>query len=253
MHKQHLEDFTHLIKKMTDDKAKDIEIRLLRTFTTALVFENSSELHAVEPLCKKYIHKITHDVAHSDNSFTYLIERFSRDIFDVLLLAPVCSFDRKNRYQEAINEYIYLDSYYSRRQGILINIILNQTKRNLPNGVDSIVIEEALKAAQQSSNKNQVIKEINTDVANLKDVLVTAVVPASNLELAFLNGLDKQIKRLIGAFEVKNHEFSENWDDFIAKIVPIVKQSEFAQIQERIEAHELQKTMLSQVKEIIGS
>jgi GTPase SAR1 family protein len=296
IHKQYLEDFTRLIKHMTDDKAKDIEIRLLRTFTTAIIGDSQSAVAEVEPLCKKYIHKITHEVAHSDNSFTYLIERFSRDVFDILLSAPILSQDRTNRYQSAIKEYIYLDSYYSNGNGTLINLLLNQKKQSLldktatiagiakdllkiANGMNnttvaistlqgiinilkdtspsitmkdtSAALSQILEAAQRSTTEEQVLKEINTDIVNLKDILVVAVVPASNLELAFLNGIDKQIKRLIAAFETRESDFADTWDDFIAKIVPIVKQSEFDQIHARIEAHELQKKLLATIKSMI--
>lgn len=291
IHKAYLEDFTRLIKHMTDDKSKDIEIRLLRTFTQGILGDNIAIASEIEPLCKKYILKVTHEVTHSDNSFTYLIERFSRDVFDLLLSAPILSQDRTNRYQQAVKEYIYLDSYYANGNGTLINVLLNQKKQpllektvigiskdlldianklNLANNAhtlalqgiintlnmfsptvtvkDSASVTKLLENVQRSTTKEQVLAEINTDISNLKDVLVKAVIPASNLELAFLNGVDKQIKRLIAAFKTRNSIFADIWDDFVAKIVPIVKQSEFADIHHRIEAHESQKKLIVLIK-----
>ncbi|MDH0032501.1 MULTISPECIES: dynamin family protein [unclassified Acinetobacter] len=298
IHKQYLEDFTRLIKSMTDDKAKEIEIRLLRTFTDAICQGNLSVSSEIESLCKNFITKVTRDVAHSSNSFTYLLERFSRDVFDILLSAPLLSEDRTNRYKVSLKEYTYLDSYYSGGAGHLINMILIQKGKSLfnldsvssvaniaqqvinsasnINGAttsinklkdivsllqnttstftvkDMVGIRNILEQAQASTTTEQVIQEINTDISHLKDILEKAVIPASNLELAFLNGVDKQIKRLIASFESKNSDFSGLWDDFISKVVPIVKKSEFDQINDRIEAHQLQKELLEQIKEVLA-
>ncbi|MEK5762698.1 dynamin family protein [Acinetobacter junii] len=298
IHKQYLEDFTRLIKSMTDDKAKEIEIRLLRTFTDAICQGNLSVSSEIESLCKNFITKVTRDVAHSSNSFTYLLERFSRDVFDILLSAPLLSEDRTNRYKVSLKEYTYLDSYYSGGAGHLINMILIQKGKSLfnldtvssvaniaqqvinsasnINGAttsinklkdivsllqnttstftvkDMVGIRNILEQAQASTTTEQVIQEINTDILHLKDILEKAVIPASNLELAFLNGVDKQIKRLIASFESKNSDFSGLWDDFISKVVPVVKKSEFDQINDRIEAHQLQKELLAQIKEVLA-
>lgn len=299
IHKEYLEEFTHLIKLMTDDKAKEIEIRLLRIFTSAICQDYPAIYVEIEPLCKTYIQKVTREVAHSENSFTYLLERFSRDIFDILLSAPVLSQDRTNRYKESQKEYTYLDSYYSSGAGHLINLILIQKKQSLfnldnigslANVAQNIIstassingttiainklkdivnllqnttstftikdisgINSILEQAKVSTTMEQVLTEINTDISNLKHVLEKAVIPASNLELAFLNGVDKQVKRLIAAFENSDSQFSNIWDDFISKIVPIVKKSEFEQINDKIETNKLKKNLLDDISAILNS
>jgi hypothetical protein len=247
-------------------------------------------------MCKKYIHKVTHEVAHGENSFTYLLERFSRDVFDVLLASPVLSQDRKNRYLECVNEYVYLDSYYSKGTGVLVNIVLSQKQQRLlgvdldslgkivsgvlsqakhlnaaaavidklveysgvlkdaspmlmvkePSGVDKI-----LEGATRSNSQADVLKEINVDIGNLKDVLVKAVVPAANMELAFLNGVDKQVKRLIAAFESRSSHFADDWDTFIAKVVPIIKSGEFSRINDRIEAYKLREQLVGMIQQAL--
>lgn len=299
IHKDFLSQFTKLIKAMTDDKAKEIEIRLLRTFTAAICQDHPHTYDEIEILCKKFIHKVTHDVAHSENSFTYLLERFSRDIFDILLSAPVKSQDRINRYREGVREYTYLDSYYSAGAGHLINLILIQKGQSLFNldsvgslanvaqqliglasningstvsiqklntivdllknttttfSVKDIVgIQSILEQGKESKTQEEVLQEVNTDINNLKLVLEKAVLPASNLELAFLNGVDKQIQSLIASFKSSQNDYSEIWDDFISKIVPIVKKSDFEQINNRIEAYQLKKQLLEQIEAIINS
>lgn len=296
LHKQYLEDFNHLIKQMTDYKINEVEIRLLQVFTAAIASENPVVYSEIEPMCKKYIHKVTHEVAHGENSFTYLLERFSRDVFDVLLASPVLSQDRKNRYLECVNEYVYLDSYYSKGTGVLVNIVLSQKQQRLlgvdldslgkivsgvlsqakhlnaaaavidklveysgvlkdaspmlmvkePSGVDKI-----LEGATRSNSQADVLKEINVDIGNLKDVLVKAVVPAANMELAFLNGVDKQVKRLIAAFESRSSHFADDWDTFIAKVVPIIKSGEFSRINDRIEAYKLREQLVGMIQQAL--
>lgn len=296
LHKQYLEEFNHLIKNMTDYKIKEVEIRLLRTFATAIAADNPAVLTDIEPLCKKYIHKVTHEVAHGENSFTYLLERFSRDIFDVLLSAPVLSQDRKNRYLECVNEYVYLDSYYSNGTGVLVNMILSQRQqRLLAVDVDSLAkvvntvlsmakhvsaaaatidklvefsgllkdaspmlmikdpsgVARILENATRSNNQTEVLQEINVDIANLKNVLVKAVIPAANMELAFLNGIDKQVKRLIAAFKSRNSQFADDWDSFIAKVVPIIKADEFSHINDKIEAHKIRQQLIDLMQQAL--
>ena len=227
------------------------------------------------------------------------MERFSRDIFDILLSAPVKSQDRINRYREGVREYTYLDSYYSAGAGHLINLILIQKGQSLFNldsvgslanvaqqliglasningstvsiqklntivdllknttttfSVKDIVgIQSILEQGKESKTQEEVLQEVNTDINNLKLVLEKAVLPASNLELAFLNGVDKQIQSLIASFKSSQNDYSEIWDDFISKIVPIVKKSDFEQINNRIEEYQLKKQLLEQIEAIINS
>ncbi len=95
------------------------------------------------------------------------------------------------------------------------------------------------------------LDEINHDIEHLRQVLERAVLPAANLELAFLNSVDKQIKRLIAAFKERDSQYAPLWDDFVSKVVPIVKRHEFGQINDRIEAHKLQKELLEKIEEIL--
>ncbi len=298
IHKKYLENFTHLIKKMTDDKAREIEITILRSFVSAICGINLFVYDEIEPICKKYIDKIGHEVAHHDGSFTYLLERFSRDLFDVLLSSPVLSQDRVNRYKDSQKEFSYLDSYYSNGKGDLINIILIQKEQSLlgvgtfnsildvvhslrrvasnlagqaahVQALDSILkvlqntnsvffmkdadIDAILKQGKLSITDEQVLKEINEDIRNLKHILQFAVVPAANLELVFLNSIDKKIKRLIAAFDEKDSLYSDAWDDFISKIIPIVKKNDFDKINDRIEVYKLQKELLTSMRELANA
>ena len=128
--------------------------------------------------------------------------------------------------------------------------ILNTTNSiftlNSPVGIDDI-----LEKVKSSITDDQVLEEINTDIKNLKKILKAAVIPAANLELAFLNSIDKQIKRLIAAFHDKYSLYSDEWDNFISKAIPIVKKDEFQQISNSVETHKIKRHLLEKIKNIL--
>lgn len=296
IHKKYLEDFTQLIGEMTDNKSDEISVRLLQGFTDAICQDAPYVRDEIANSSQAYIGKVTEEVAHSSNSFTYLLERFARDAFDIMLSAPVKSQDRTNRFISSQKEFSYLDSYYSGGKGKLINLILIQKEKSLfeLDKIDSLskVAEQLLNVAtnqkisptvqalgeviklldntktsfsikdnagvfavledgKNSNSADEVLDEINHDIEHLRQVLERAVLPAANLELAFLNSVDKQIKRLIAAFKERDSQYAPLWDDFVSKVVPIVKRHEFGQINDRIEAHKLQKELLEKIEEIL--
>ena len=225
VHIDFLHQFSKLINDMTDEKSRDVEIRLLRTFASAILGNNCTDLFdIVEEESDCFIKKITKNIAHNDGRFVYLIERFSRDIFDVLILHPISSNDRTDKFKNSELEFAYLDNYYSGGKNVLINIILSgEKKSNLnidplslatnllmllttPNTVvtrlpDIIKIAMDLKNSHQNQrrsiyhideivkNENRcktesdIIKEINNDIVNLRDILQTAIVPAVNFSV----------------------------------------------------------------------
>lgn len=303
LHGKFLNDFSNLIRKMTDEKSKEIEIRILQTFTKAMLSEGSSALHdEIEQACDKFIQKLTVGISHNEGRFTYLIERFSRDIFDILISNPLLGQDRKNKYMEAEKEFRYLDNYYGNGNGALINILLIGENKPIviQNAADSHSAKDALHKINKALNmadtvgvnvnlpraaltaatfildkivnksdtqefisynpdsiiqgrlrsvsEDAVLKEINKDIENLRDVLQKAVVPAINLELAFMNAIDKQIKILIdsskGAGKTEHHLFNE----FISQIVPKIKSHELDSINQRIEERKLRLALLTEMK-----
>lgn len=303
LHKKFLKDFSILIRQLTNQKSKEIEVALLREFTTSILGSTNSHLfEEVEIESKKVIEKITMSIAHNEDRFAYLIERFSRDIFDVLILNPLISNDRADKFKKAEKEFIYLNNYYKDGKSNLINVILcgeqensiqiestiaqlasealNQTQRltsiitaghgtpAIINGVKTLtsILEKQVQNSEQkfnidtqkitknklrSSTEEQVLKEINNDIINLKEILQTAVVPATNLDLAFYNSIDKQVKLLIDAIDLDNQEAFHLFNDFLTAVVNKIKKPEFDNINDRMEAYKLQKVFLNEIKEVV--
>lgn len=289
LHIKFLKDFSFLIKSMTDEKSKDVELRILRAFTSAIVNQKSGAIFdSIEKESEKIIKKLTSDIAHDEGRFTYLIERFSRDIFDILISYPLYSEDRKNKFKESSVEFEYLDKYYQGSNGNLIKMILVGEKNtqlesvltlsnkilswstnnyNITNKIEDIKnaskqisnilsnntsfdIDEILKDKERSKTEEEVLEEINKDIENLRDILINAVTSAINLEAAFLNSIDKQIKVLINAINAPtNNKNSKIFNDFISKIIPKIKFNELNNINQKLENYKLQREIIEEMKE----
>lgn len=317
LHKNFLVNYSNLILNLTNEKSLEIEVMLLRKLTAAVVGSADSPLFSeVEIEVKKMIKNVTSNIAHDENKFSYLVERFSRDIFDVLILSPLYSSDRLGKFKEAISEFAYLDNFYhsacgSELTSVLLageknsgGVIRNFSERNKqaldtinrllpmvkelqglkslinagsPVNVNAIVqgfsvlttilqesekkfgdlsepdISKYTNSNSRSKTQDDVISEINNDIVNLKEVLQVAVVPATNLDLAFYNSIDKQIKVLIDALDNSESESFYVFNDFIARIVNKMKKSEFDNINEKVEAYKLKKEVLKEIREALKS
>lgn len=308
LHGKFLNDFSRLIRMMTDEKSKEIEVRILRTFTSCVLGGESSLLFdEVEESSRKLIKKLTADIAHNEGRFTYLIERFSRDVFDILISNPLFSHDRSNKFKEAEKEFRYLDNYYQNGNGTLVNMILigenkpivvahnigasapqtgsaEAAKAALAVALatvskgSSILVQKAILTSVESAldyflskespsnssfnpdsiasgrtpsaTQEAVLAEINKDIGNLKQILQIAVVPAINLELAFTNAIDKQIKVLIDSFQGIDTDEQQIFNDFISKVVPKIRASEIDGINARIEEQKVRVALLAEMKEL---
>ena len=291
LHKKFLKKYTNLIVEITDEKSKEIENMILQTFIKAIVGDSVLD---ITKDAKKIISQISKNESHDKNKFTYLIERFSRDVFDIISY-PIGSLDRKDKFINAKKEFIYLDEFYG-GNGNLISLLLSGKKQNqnimklpstildildfyvsiqispvnlpmrikeiknkaqnlkkllsntIENNSKDINIEEILKDIKISKTKEEVLEEINNDIRNLKDILKKAVVPATNLELAFSNAIDKQIQVIISAIDSIDDEF----DTFIAKVVNKLKENEIKALTNQLEIIKLKKEILKLIKEFKG-
>ena len=308
LHGKFLNIFSKLINGITDEKSKDIEIRILREFTACVVGDDGAIYYdEVEAEVQKLIDKLTSNISHNEGRFTYLIERFSRDIFDVLISNPMFSWDRNNKFAVAEKEFRYLDNFFQNGNGSLINIILigenkpivDDTKSRLSTSnlssakntrtalasalayvasnvqtvpIQRAVLDTAITALDFFLSKNTlaestinpfnitsgyspsatekaVLIEINKDIVNLRTVLQTAIVPAINLELAFMNAIDKQIKILIDSMGGCETAEQMIFNDFFTKMVSKIKTSDINGINAKIDEQKIRMLLLDEMKE----
>ncbi|MDQ7074002.1 MAG: dynamin family protein [Gammaproteobacteria bacterium] len=297
LHKKYLEGFSNLINQMTGEKSREIESRLLDVFSVAVAGEADSIMFdEIKIDSNDFIKTLTSGVAHNEGRFTYLIERFSRDVFDVFISSPVLSGDRHDKFRVSYEEILYLNTFYGKDDGSLVDVVLGgelgvgggwvdkndinelmgladeivslsadgmslgsviRRMKNVKsrmgvfsNEVNSMAdsdIKRAIEKIDRSKTEDEVVKEINKDISNLKVCLIKSVVPAVNLELVFFNGVDKQIKLLIESFKSSDSK-GGLFDDFISKIVLKVKRSELDGIDLKVESLKIQRAFLEEME-----
>lgn len=101
-----------------------------------------------------------------------------------------------------------------------------------------------------SATEDAVLNEINMDISNLREILRVAVVPAINLELAFVNAIDKQIKVLIDSSKGVDGRGHQLFNDFIARMILKIKKSELDGINQKIEENQLRYSLIQEMKSI---
>lgn len=114
--------------------------------------------------------------------------------------------------------------------------------------VEDLDYELITKEVKRSTTKEEVLNEINTDIVNLRDILQKAVIPAINLELAFVNSIDKQIKLILSALRDQEKEDAKIFKRYASYIISIFKENDFNQINQSIENKKVKEEFLEQIK-----
>jgi len=190
LHKQFLQEFSDLIKYMTDEKSRDIEMRILEQFVQSILGQESMHIQdEIENESEKLIRKLTADISHNEGRFTYLIERFSRDIFDILISYPLLSHDRREKFAKATQEFKYLDYYYQKGDGTLVNMLLSGKTKPLQSGTELSSITQyvtqilSITANMASFNAMQSIETIKTLANTLKQSIATDDKPVTQYNI----------------------------------------------------------------------
>ena len=287
---EYLKRFSELIINMTSDKTKEVEKELLNSFVKALNVYNETLLEEKLKLdTQKFIQKLTNNQEFNEDKFTYLVERFSRHLFDILILYPLLSDSRKQKFEKSQQEFIYLSTFYGDKATEFISMLLTGEKGNAISMEDLIKlvqkgiaiiqnpynikdrvedlrdifnslqqldttkisynVDEITKDKKAASTEKELLEEINRDIENLKEILKQAVVPAMNLELAFYNGINKQVDLMIETFKSTNSEYYKEFNSFISKISNIVAENKLKNIKTEIEKQQ----KLKEIKEYINS
>lgn len=103
---------------------------------------------------------------------------------------------------------------------------------------DSDEIETLFEKIEVSQTKEELLQELNSDIAVLKDILKLAVIKAINLELPFITSFADQNEKIINS--------SREFNDFISKYYNKIKYQELEESQE-------QKRTLQEKKEAIAN
>jgi transcriptional regulator NrdR family protein len=224
----------------------------------------SFDTKKLETEVEEFMKDLNSEIMHNRGRFLYLIERFSRPVFDGLILRRVLSEDRKDIYKKFEKEFKYLDSYYSNGEGKLLRMILGGNENGVKKVIKSAakgfnrsisknpiqreiidnLIDSVLSELKKATTDDEIIEEINRDIESLKKILSKAVIEAVFLELAFLNSLDKEIKILMDSFENRDSGNLSKFNKFISDIVYKLKQGEIEAINFEVEQNRLKKEIV---------
>jgi len=140
-----LKNFSDLIINMTEDKSKTIQNDLEEKILEAININNDTFIqNKLKKEIKKVLEKLGLDIFYKQNSFSYLIERFSRNIFDILIAKPLLSEDRKNKFKKAEQEFLYLANFYVGDKSEFINILLTGKRNKVNLEVQEKTVNKAL-------------------------------------------------------------------------------------------------------------
>jgi len=186
---------------------------------TELKIENGN----LEKALLEYIDKKIDKEKHTEISYTYLINRFSADLFDAMIKSPKGTQDRQNIIDESIDDFKILAVTYENSSDFsnfenseLLKKILNSQTTSHKRGI----VSHQIKEITQSKTLEEVAQEIADDVKNIKEILIRAVIPLIKLELPFLISIHNQIDILK----------QDGFEEFITEYFHILKETELNNI-----------------------
>jgi GTPase SAR1 family protein len=137
--------FKNIVTNIADEKAKEIDAKIMNVFLESFQLKKTNPNYKnVEEATRKLISDLTYEVSYNKKSFVHLIERFSRDLFDVLIKKPFASVDRLKAFKAAEDDFYSLALYYHRLDNEpnfaqpLVAMLLAHKGYDITFGVDKI-------------------------------------------------------------------------------------------------------------------
>jgi len=134
LHQEFRDKFTKMIVKIAGEKINEIDSKILAEFMAAYeVHEDNPNYEEVKTATKEeLIKQLVEKNVFDEKSFIHLIERFSRCLFDILILYPLTSSDRYNKFLGSEQSFYGLALYDDEKTSLsiplythpFINIIL---------------------------------------------------------------------------------------------------------------------------------
>lgn len=215
LHQSFRDKFTKMIVKIAGEKIMEIDSNILAEFMSAYeVHEGNPNYEEIKNATKnELINALVAENVFDEKSFIHLIERFSRCLFDILILYPLTSSDRYNKFVCSEHSFYGLALYDDRTSlstplyaQPFINIILAHLEsekgaaQKIEMTKDNYI--RAIRAnLKDPSAAEDILVEVNKDINYLVDILKSTVLKAINLEEPFLSTLTNQIDSLINGLD----------------------------------------------------
>jgi hypothetical protein len=137
--------FKNIVTNIADEKAKEIDTKIINVFLNSFQLKKTNPHYKdIENATTKLISDLTYEVSYNKKSFVHLIERFSRDLFDILIKKPFASVDRFKAFKAAEDDFYSLALYYHRLENEpnfaqpLVSILLAHKGYDITYDVDNI-------------------------------------------------------------------------------------------------------------------
>ena len=104
--------YEEIICSLGNEKSREYDEKINTILLKAFgITPENSFFEELQQELSSFIGRKTDKISYSEKSFIYLIERFSRDVFDIMIGYTVGSQDRKNKFIEAKKDFIALSLY----------------------------------------------------------------------------------------------------------------------------------------------
>ena len=246
--------FKGMVLNIANEKCKEIEQKILDNLLLSFnVNKDNPYFNEIKNSMFEEIYKpLIKNHEYNESSFVQLIERFSRDLFDVLILSPLRSNARYDKFIEAKSRFYSLAIFYEKDyypSGYaytqpLINIILTQGRGSWPKSTaeyikwlfaitdpENAYLEklrsniESIESLKNSEKKELYFQEINKDITFLNELLKECVINAIQLEIPFNSTMTAQIDAIKDAADKDNSDkfkstFGKYFPKYHAKLFP---------------------------------
>lgn len=113
------------------------------------------------------------------------------------------------------------------------------------NVTEEVYLNFLLKEVKQASNREEVEKEIETDLSNLVYLFKDCVVSAMNLELPFISAITLMTERIREVFQ------GGAYRDFLSKHVRDILSNDFERIDNQVARQEIRSKLVTEMRDIL--
>jgi hypothetical protein len=223
----YLNRFTRIAAELGEEEFQEVLERIIQRF-----FEN---LGRREPRLGSHLREtllqLWQTPEEREAGFRYVVERFTRLLFDLLLETRRESRDRQNKYQNNLVEIEFLTFYLKDKKKLNEAVNAPSNRRGgRPTG-----------ASRQSQNHRweglePVLADVNRDIRLLVEILVEGSIDGVNPDLVFLAIIDKDLLKILDM--LRDGELDEGLSRFIGEGVELLRGEMEGELREMEQLHQ---------------
>lgn len=203
IYKESLKNIVNISTKAIDEKNNIENKKLFENLKTVLLGNIHSKEIDIE--LNNILDSIIKDFKYESKSYKPLILRFLNDIFESLLLNKLTNIKNDSRIKRFeisrpnIEGLLYINDMYddlktTYEQGLIQKILIQNSNIKLSGNND---FDELLTHVKVATTKEEVVKEIETDLENLKEIFNNIILKAIKIESPFKDSLNDQVQAIL--------------------------------------------------------